>query len=66
MSGAMSAFGTLAPVALLHRHIIVIAPNCYSDVEPQVARNEKHDDNDTDDVKNIHCKLRIEASVISI
>jgi hypothetical protein len=54
----------LPPVALLHSHIV--APNCYLDVEPKVARNEKHDDNDTDDVKNIHCKLRIEASVISI
>jgi hypothetical protein len=35
-------------------------------VEPEVARNEEYDDHDADDVKNIHCLLRIEPSVISI
>jgi hypothetical protein len=40
-------------------------PFC-SDVEPEVARNEEYDDHDADDVKNIHCLLRIEPSVISI
>jgi hypothetical protein len=38
----------------------------FLNVEPEVARNEEYYDHDTDDVKNIHCLLRIEPSVISI
>jgi hypothetical protein len=38
----------------------------FLDVEPEVARNEEYYDHDTDDVKNVHCFLRIEPSVISI
>ena len=36
------------------------------EVEPEVAGNEEYYDDDTDNVKNIHCLLQIEPSVISI
>ena len=34
--------------------------------QAEEARNNDYDDHDADDVKNIHCLLRIEPSVISI
>jgi hypothetical protein len=37
-----------------------------SDVQPEETCNKDYDDHDADDVKNVHCALRFEASATSV